>query len=157
MTPEDFLENNGIKYVLHEHPAVYTCEEAERLCAHVSGVGCKNMLLKDKKGTTFVLLVTLAEKRVDLKRFAEIVGVNKVTFASPDELKEKLNLEPGAVSPFGLLNNANGDVELYVDKEVCNADIVSLHPNRNTASIELSKEMFEKFLISLKKVHKIDL
>lgn len=27
---EQYLEDNQIKYVLHEHPAVYTCEEAEQ-------------------------------------------------------------------------------------------------------------------------------
>jgi Ala-tRNA(Pro) deacylase len=66
-----------------------------------------------------------------------------------------LELEPGSVSPFGLLNNIDNSVETYIDEDIYNADIVSFHPNRNTATLELSKEMFRKYLDSLK--HKIQI
>jgi len=82
----------------------------------------------------------------------------QITFASPEVLLEKLGLEPGAVSLFGLLNDKNHEVEIYIDKKVYNADIVSFHPNRNTASLELSKDMFRKFLQAIEnKIEVIDL
>jgi len=152
---EDFLKSKNIKYVLHEHPAVYTCEEAEKSCSNIPGLACKNLLLRDKKGRRYFLVVLPATKRSDLKKFAEIVGENKVTFASPEDLMEKLRLEPGAVSPFGLLNDKKNEVEVYIDGEVYNADIVSFHPNRNTASLELSGEMFHKFLQSIENLNKV--
>ena len=59
---------------------------------------------------------------------------------------EKLNLTPGAVSPFGLLNNITHDVEVIIDEEVWNADKVSFHPNINTETLELSKKNFHKYI-----------
>ena len=146
---EDFLKSKEIEYILHEHPAVYTCEEAEKYCGNVPGLACKNLLLRDKKGKRYFLAVLPAAKRTDLKKFANIVGEGKVSFASPEALMEKLGLEPGAVSPFGLLNDKKHEVEVYVDSEVYNSEIVSFHPNRNTASLELSGKMFHKFLQSI--------
>lgn len=153
---EKYLQDNQIKYVLHEHPAVYTCEEAEQYCGDIPGLACKNLLLKDKKSRRYFLIVLPAAKRADLKAIAETVGESKLSFASPDALKEKLGLEPGAVSPFGLINDQRHEVEVYVDEAVYNADIVSFHPNRNTASLELTSDMFHKFLQGLQnKVHLI--
>ena len=155
---EDFLKSHNIQYALHEHPAVSTCEEAEKYCGNIPGLACKNLLLRDKKGKRYFLVVLPAKKRSDLKEFAEIVGEGKVSFASPEALLEKLGIEKGAVSPFGLLNDTKHEVEVYVDREVYNADVVSFHPNRNTASLELSGEMFHKFLRAIEnKIKIIDL
>lgn len=143
---EDFLKSNDITYILHEHPAVYTCEEAEKYCGDIPGLACKNLLLGGKKSGRYFLVILPAEKRADLKKIGEIVGDKQITFAGPEILLEKLGLEPGAVSPFGLLNDKNHEVEVYIDKKVYYADIVSFHPNRNTASLELTGNMFRKFL-----------
>src|SRR3990167_8246235 len=102
---EDFLKSHNIQYALHEHPAVSTCEEAEKYCGDIPGLACKNLLLRDKKGRRYFLFVLPAEKRADLKQIGEIVGEKRVSFANAEALKEKLGLEPGAVSPFGLLND----------------------------------------------------
>jgi Ala-tRNA(Pro) deacylase len=93
-----------------------------------------------------VLLILSADKRADLKKLSKTMGEEKVIFASADNLKEKLGLEPGSVSPFGLINDKNHDVEVYIEPEVFYADIVSFHPNINTATLELTGEMFIKFL-----------
>ncbi len=146
---ENFLDSQQIKYVLHEHPAVFTCEEAEKYCADIPGLPCKNLLLKNKGSKRFFLVVLPAKKRTELKKFGAIVEEKKISFASAEALLEKLGLEPGAVSPFGLLNDKNNEVEVYVDKDVYDADIVSFHPNRNTATLELTGEMFHKFLQSI--------
>jgi Ala-tRNA(Pro) deacylase len=61
-------------------------------------------------------------------------------------LMQTMWLEPGSVSPFGLINNENKDVEVYIDKQVYDADIVNFHPNINTASLSLTSEMFHKYL-----------
>ena len=137
-SPEQFLELHQITATLHEHPAVFTCEEAEIHCAHIPGLACKNLFLKGKSGRYFLLILP-ANKRTDLKKFAQTVGETKVSFASPEAMKEKLHLEPGSVSPFGLINDTEKSVEVHIDKEVHDAAIVGFHPNRNTATLELSK------------------
>lgn len=143
---EDFLESQDIKYELYEHPAVLTCEEAEEHCSHVPGVASKNLFLRDDKKQRYFLVILDSSKRADLKKFADIFGVKKLSFAKPEELKEKLGLEPGAVSLFGILNDAQKEVELYIDRDFYNAEKVNFHPNRNTASIVLEEEMLRKFL-----------
>jgi Ala-tRNA(Pro) deacylase len=143
----NFLKTNGIEYRLYEHPAVYTCEEAERYRTNPDCMDCKNLFLKDKKSPRFFLVILPANKKADLKSIAETIGEGvKITFANEVELKEKLGLEAGAVSLFGLLNNKNKDVELYIDNEILGASKVGFHPNVNTATIELSKEAFHKLL-----------
>ncbi len=141
----DFLQKHHINYILHEHPPVFTCEEADEHCGDIPGLACKNLFLSNKKRNRFFLLVMPADKKTDLKKLGEIVG-EKITFAKPEHLKEKLNLEPGSVSPFGLIHDHKQEVELYVDRNVCDANIVSFHPNVNTATLELSKDMFQSFL-----------
>lgn len=157
MPPEQFLQSQQIAYTLHEHPAVYTCEDAAVHCKNIPGLACKNLFLKGRNSRYFLVIVP-ATKRIDLKKFAKIVGEAKVSFASAETLKEKLHLEPGSVSPLGLLNDTEKSVEVYIDKALAEAEIVGFHPNRNTATLELSKEMFHKFLGLLEqKVHIIEL
>ena len=61
---EQYLEDNHISYIMHEHPAVYTCEEAETHCGNIPGLACKNLLLKDQKGKRYVLVVLPATKKL---------------------------------------------------------------------------------------------
>lgn len=145
---EQYLTSHNIEYILHEHPPVFTCEEAKKHCAHISGLHTKNLFLTNKKKTRFLLVVLPAHKRADLKKIEQIVDEKKLTFGKPELLMEKLGLKPGSVSPFGLINDTNCDVEVFVDEEVHQADRVSFHPNRNTASLELTGDMFRKYLDS---------
>lgn len=126
---------------------MYTCEELAQYS--IPGLACKNLFLRDQKKKRYLLVVLPADQQTDLRRLAEQVGDKKLSFVNPETMKEKLGVEPGAVSPFGLLNNAEGDVELWVAREVMDAPVVHFHPNRNTASLVLTREMFELFLDSL--------
>ena len=99
-------------------------------------------------------MVVPASKRADLKKLAEIFDEKKLSFASGEVLMEKLGLEPGSVSPFGLLNDEEQEVEVFIDKDLYEADIVNFHPNINTASVEIQREMFHKYLDGLP--HKIN-
>lgn len=146
---EEFLKTNDIDYVLHEHPAVFTCEESEKLCSHIPGVSSKNLFLRDDKKRRYFLVIVDSKKRVNLKELGEILGVKRISFASDEDLKEKLGLEPGSVSIFGLLNDEDNDVELFIDRDFYEQPIVTFHPNRNTASVEITKEMLKKFLKSI--------
>ena len=147
MTPvEDFLTAIGIAYVKHEHVAVFTADDLAIHCRHVPGLHCKNLFLRDQKYKRHFLVILPATHQTDLKKVSAVVGEKKLSFANPDTLREKLGVEVGSVSPFGLLNDTLHEVEVYVDKAVYDADIVSFHPNRNTASLELTGVMFRKFL-----------
>ncbi len=150
---EDNLTQHGIEFQVHEHPPVQTCEELAQY--GVPGLPCKNLFLRDQKKTRYLLVVLPAAQKTDLKKLAEQVGDKKLSFVNPETLMQKLGVEPGAVSPFGLLNNTEGDVELWIDREVLDAPVVHFHPNRNTASLELTKEMFKIYLDRTGKVAKV--
>ena len=142
----NFLSLHDIEYVLHEHEAVFTTEEAKAHAGDIPGLACKNLLLRNRKKTRYFLLVLPADKPTNIKEFAGRVGAKNLSFASADALMEKLGLTPGSVSPFGLINDTAGSVELFVDQEVMDAAIVTFHPNINTATLELTKQMFRKYL-----------
>ena len=138
----EFLQSNNIDYILHEHPAVYTVEEAQKHCYTIPGMHCKNLFLRDSKTKIFYLVTAPALKQIQLKVIRKKVKAKKITFARPEELKEILDLEPGAVSPFGLINDINNTVPYFIDQEVWNAEKVCFHPNMNDQTLELTRENF---------------
>ena len=143
-----FLDSKNIQYKVHTHTPVYTVEEAKKLRKNIQGLHCKNLFLKDSKRKKFYLLTTPADKKITLKNICELIGAKKLTIASPENLKEYLGVEPGSVSPLGLINDSSSSVNYIIDKEVLNAKVVNFHPNDNSQSLEFSVQNFEK-LISL--------
>ena len=65
-------------------------------------------------------------------------GTRPLTFASADDLAAILGLIPGAVTPLGLLNDAEHRVTLYLDEDFFAAPgLIGVHPNDNTATVWL--------------------
>jgi Ala-tRNA(Pro) deacylase len=145
----EYLRAHNIPFICHDHPAIFTVEEAIEKGVDLPGAGAKNLFLKDVSGTRFFLYALLNTTRADLKAFAKKVGVNKVTFATPEELLNFLGVTPGSVSLAGLLNDSQSVVEVYVDRALYDAPRMHLHPNVNTASLELTQSAFHAFLRSL--------
>jgi len=142
----DVLENLGIEYEKHEHPPVYTVEEAEKYWKDMKGKHCKNLFLRNKKGKRHYLLILEHSKKADLKALTKRVNEDTLSFASADRLMKFLGLETGAVSAFGLINDTNNSVEVIIDNDLKKADKIGFHPNVNTATVILNFEDFEKFL-----------
>ncbi len=151
MTPEiiTFLEKHNIEYKLHTHQAVFTCAEAEIHCKHIPGLASKNLFLKDKETEQYYLVTLPAYKKMNFKQFEQMVNSKKITFGDEEALRNILKLTKGSVSPFGLVNDTGLKTKIYIDKDVWDADIVSFHPNINTESLELTREMFHRFIKSL--------
>lgn len=146
---ERYLQSHGVEYVRYEHPAVFTCEDAEKHCLLLPGLACKNLFLKSRKGDRYFVYTLPASARADLKQFASRVGADAVRFGSAEELMCMLQVEPGSVSPFGVVYDAEGKVELCIDVRVYSANMVTFHPNTNTASLLLTHDMFAKYLATL--------
>ena len=140
------LDDLGITYERHEHPAVFNSEDAAKYWDPIPGLQCKNLFLRNKKGDRHYLVVVEIHKRVDLKDLAKTVGDDRLSFGSPDRLMAKLGLTPGSVSPFGLINDADGSVRVLIDADLRGAERLIFHPNINTASVVLSWVDLERFL-----------
>jgi Ala-tRNA(Pro) deacylase len=132
--------------VKHEHPPVYTVEEAELHWENITGAHCKNLFLRNKKGKNHYLVIAKSEKRVDLKALTSRLGEDRLSFASPERMMRYLGLEPGAVSPFGLINDGENAVVVVIDMDLREASHVNFHPNVNTATVGITYVDFEKFL-----------
>ncbi len=143
-----YLESKGISFKVFTHPPVYTVEEAKKYSQDIRGIHSKNLFLKDKKSKQFYLIIISADKKANMDELGMIVN-NKLKFANEDDLKELLGLTPGAVSPFGLINDTEHKVEVLIDKAVWESEYVSFHPNVNTESLELKTGDFHKYLESI--------
>ena len=63
---------------------------------------------------------------------------------------KKIKLKPGSVSLFGLLNNQEKDVKVFIDKKVNKENKINFHPNDNTVTLFISINDMFKFLNNLK-------
>jgi Ala-tRNA(Pro) deacylase len=141
-----FLDHLAVRYKRHEHVAVYTSEQARRLISPLPGASAKNLFLRDQKGGRHFLLAFDDAKALDLKALAEELGVTKLSLASAERLKARLGVEPGAVSLMALVNDAEHQVEVVIDKDIWQAEALQCHPLVNTATLVISLEDIKKFL-----------
>ena len=149
----EFLQSNAILYKLFRHEPVFTVEQARETRKTIDGLHCKNLFIRNQKGNKHFLVIFPADMEVDLKMLALQVGITKISFASAKRLQKYLGVKPGSVSVFGLLNDKDKLVELFLHEDVLKADIVTFHPNDNSATISLSKEQFQKVLKKLERTY----
>lgn len=132
------LDSSGIEYSVLHHKPLRTVEDAKSIRAALeSDEGqIKNLFLKNKKGEMWLL--TLHEDReIHLKQAAMEIGAKRFSFCSAERLMRYLGVVPGAVSPFGLLNDVEGKVKFYIDEGLLGHKMIHAHPmdNRITVSI----------------------
>lgn len=127
------FESLGIETSTRDHSPVYTVEEAQALRGEIPGGHCKNLFLKDDKGNIW-LIVCLEEAQVDLKAAPAKIGSRRLSFGKPDLLKEVLGVEPGSVTPFGLINDAGRRVNVVLDAAMMAHEFLNYHPLENTAT-----------------------
>jgi Ala-tRNA(Pro) deacylase len=140
------LTDLGIESRTAEHQAVFTVEQSREIKNDLPGGHSKNLFVKDKKGRLF-LIVAQADTRIDLKRVHEAIGASgRVSFGSADLLREVLGVEPGSVTPFGVMNDRAGRVAVVLDARLMANDLVNFHPLVNTATTTVSREGLLAFL-----------
>jgi len=89
------LQELGIAWLRHEHPPVFTVEEAEEHWAGIEGAHCKNLFLRNKKGNRHYLVVIESAKQADLRKLNGLLDEDRLSFGSPDRLRKHLGLETG--------------------------------------------------------------
>jgi Ala-tRNA(Pro) deacylase len=159
LSPKELIENEnkvyrtldglGVYYDVIEHEPLYTAEELVAIKDIAKGTHCKNLFLRNSKGSEYYLIVVRDDKQVDLKLLKDKIGSTRLSFASPGRLLNVLKLTPGSVNPFSLMNDEEHKVKLFVDKDILNGENLNFHPNINTKMVNLPLDGFEKFLGSL--------
>ncbi len=133
------LDHLGVEYQAVEHPPVFTVEEAQaRAKLPFAEFEAKNLFLRDPKHRNYYLVTVPENKTVDLKLLQERLGSKRLSFASADDLAEKIGIYPGAVTPFAALNDETRTVQVALDADFERWGKIGCHPCSNTASVLLN-------------------
>lgn len=143
-----YLDTLQIQHQTIEHPPVFTVEEGRDLHSKIPGMPCKNLFLKDKKDKLW-LVVMPGLKRAHLAALERAIGSARLSFGRPELLQEVLDITPGSVTPFALMNDTSRRVTVVLDSDMMKSGLVNFHPLRNTASTVLETADLLKFIKSL--------
>ena len=140
------LAELDISYDIYEHPPVPTVEEALPYWNKIDATHCKNLFFRNHKGNRHYLVILKHEQQLIIRDLEQRLKQGKISFASPRRMERYLGLSGGSVSLFGIINDSENHVHLFLDAELKSAKKISFHPNENTATIVISFESFLKFL-----------
>jgi Ala-tRNA(Pro) deacylase len=133
-----FLDQLGLATTTVTHPPLFTIEESRALRGAIPGAHTKNLFLKDKKDAIFLVTV-LEDAEIDLKHLHNRIGASgRLSFGKPELLQEKLGVTPGAVTPFGLINDRPPSVTVILDTALVAHDRINCHPLVNTATTTIA-------------------
>ena len=140
------LNDLNISFEYYEHPPVFSVKEAIPFWEKIKGTRCKNIFFRNHKGNRHYLVILEHKQDLVIKDLEQKLKQGKLTFASEKRLDKYLGLKPGSVTPFGLINDHENHVYLFIDKRLEEAEKVGFHPNVNTATLVISLKDFVRFL-----------
>ena len=140
------LQKCDVSYERFDHKAVFTCAESEEIDAKIPGAHTKQLLMRDKKKRHYVMAIVMHDKTVDTIELGKQLDTGRFSFASSDDLMKFLHVEPGSVTPFGLMFDAEHTIRLIIDEDAWAVGQFRFHPLVNTATLVIDREGFEKFL-----------
>jgi Ala-tRNA(Pro) deacylase len=148
-TPQDLfslLDRLGVAHSTVHHPPLFTVEESRAQRGQIPGGHTKNLFLRDKKGAIY-LVVALEDAVIALKGLHRLLGASgRFSFGSSDLMMELLGVRPGSVTPFGVMNDTAGRVQVVLDATMMEYDTLNYHPLQNTMTTTLSRDGLLAFL-----------
>ena len=147
MRTYDLLDSLGIEYQRTDHERTDTMEACNAVDGILGVVICKNLFLCNRQKTAFYLLMMPGDKKFRTKELSAQIGSSRLSFADPGDMLKHLDIEPGAVSIMGLMNDKEGAVQLLIDEDVLKDGYIGCHPCVNTSSLRLrTEDVTGKFL-----------
>ena len=148
-TPDElfaFLDRLAIRHSTVRHPPLFTVEQSQALRGQIPGAHTKNLFLKDKKGALF-LVTALEDAAIELKSLHARIGAKgRFSFGSADQMLETLGVEPGSVTPFGVLNDTQRRVTVVLDAALAAHETINAHPLTNTMTTTVTRDDLLQFL-----------
>lgn len=142
----ELFDKLSIAFEYHEHPPLATIEDAKIYWNNFDAGKCKNIFFRNHKGDRHYLVILEHLRQLNIKDLEQRLKQGKLTFASDQRLKKYLGLEPGSVSPYGLINDNDNHVHIFIDEKLKEYDRLAFHPNINTATVVISKADLLRFL-----------
>ena len=136
----DFLDSLDIAYERTDHPRAETMEACEAIDQALGVVMCKNLFLCNRQKTNFFLLMMPGDKKFKTKELSKQIGSARLSFAEAEDMVRLLDIEPGAVSVMGLMNDHNKEVRLLIDEDVLQDEYIGCHPCVCTSSMKLKTQ-----------------
>ena len=150
------LDSLGISHSTVKHPPLFSVEQSRNLRGQIPGGHTKNLFLRDKKYAIY-LVVTQEDAEIDLKGLHRRLGANgRFSFGSADLMREVLGVEPGSVTPFGVINDTEGRVSVVLDAAMMEHQTLNYHPLVNTMTTSIGRDDLVKFLESTGHIPKIE-
>jgi Ala-tRNA(Pro) deacylase len=150
-TPDELfeaLDRLGIAHPTVSHPPLFTVEQSRSLRGAIPGGHTKNLFLKDKKDALF-LVTALEDAAIELKSLHRLLGAGgRFSFGSAELMLETLGVTPGAVTPFGAINDKAGLVTVVLDSALMQHAVINAHPLVNTMTTSIARDDLVKFLES---------
>ncbi len=140
-----FLDALGIGVTTVSHPPLYTVADSQALRGEIQGGHTKNLFLKDKKDAVY-LVAAEEDADIDLKSLHKRIGSARLSFGRPELLMECLGVAPGAVTPFGVVNDRAGRVTVILDAALMRHERLNFHPLENTATTGIARDDLVAFL-----------
>jgi Ala-tRNA(Pro) deacylase len=148
-TPDDlfaFLDGLAIRHTTVRHPPLFTVEESRSLRGKIAGGHTKNLFLKDKRGVLY-LVTTLEDAEIELKSLHRRLGASgRFSFGSAEQMLATLGVEPGSVTPFGVINDTDRRVTVVLDDVMMAHAILNFHPLANTMTTSIGRDDLVRFL-----------
>ena len=143
----DFLDKLGIEYLRTDHEPAYNMEICNEIDAVLGVLICKNLFLCNRQKTKFYLLMMPGDKKFKTKELSSQINSARLSFAEPEDMLKYLDIEPGAVSIMGLMNDREHEVQLLIDEDVLKGEFLGCHPCVCTSSLKLrTEDVIERFL-----------
>ncbi len=141
-----YLDAHGIRYSWYEHPEAPTIDIARQYWKDDGSKHCKNLFFRNHKGNRHYLVCFDSEQSLAIHDLEHRLHQGKLSFASEQRMDKWLGLKPGSVSPFGLINDPERHVHLFLDKQLEELPSYSFHPNDNRYTVVIDREEFLKYL-----------
>ena len=143
----DLLDSLGISYERVDHEEAMTMEVCAAIDEVLEATICKNLLLCNRQGTAFYLLMLPGNKVFKTSVLSKQIGSSRLSFASAEAMEQYLDITPGSVSVLGLMNDKENHVQLLMDQDVVKGEYIGCHPCINTSSLKLkTADLLERIL-----------
>ena len=143
----DLLDELGIEYYRTDHERADNMEACNEIDAVLGVLICKNLFLCNRQKTNFYLLMMTGDKKFKTKELSSQINSARLSFADPEDMLKYLDIEPGAVSIMGLMNDKEHKVQLLIDEDVLVGEEIGCHPCVCTSSLKLkTADVIEKYL-----------
>ncbi|MCR4837511.1 MAG: prolyl-tRNA synthetase associated domain-containing protein [Eubacterium sp.] len=143
----DYLDQLGIEYQRTDHEFADNMEACYEIDKVLGVVICKNLFLCNRQKTNFYLLMMPGEKKFKTKELSSQINSARLSFADAEDMLKYLDIEPGAVSIMGLMNDHENAVQLLIDEDVLKDEYVGCHPCVCTSSLKIrTQDILERFL-----------